>query len=232
MQEGIVTPDSAVLAVVVDLGAATPGAVAEALGCGEGEASDRLDALVDGGWLVFWPQAEVGDPPRVTLTPWGAERLGVRLDHRSERWVPVTEGPPALRVPAKRETIQESVFNEVRWHWRSALEVMVDPCQDEPWVAVAQAEAIDRALASGVYGGDYGPERLPFPAMFLGLSNPWDGPKPARGRRRLCRACGGRPLPPHVYCLRCDNWGFDDAHSNPVRRARRRGRRAKARPVT
>jgi hypothetical protein len=209
-----------VLSVVTRRTWATPKQVAEGLRCGVEEASDVLQALVETGWLEFWPQTRVGQAPRLTLTPWAAERLGLRLND-SRCWVPITDPDPPPRVPPKRETIQQSAFD--RRAWRSMLERQVDPCADEPWVAVALAEAIGEAWARGLYRGDHGLERLPFPAMFLGLSATWAG-KAIMKRRRRCRACGSRQLQPHEFCLQCDNWGLGRVRPKPKRRARRQKR--------
>jgi hypothetical protein len=43
-----------------------------------------LDAAAAGGWVVTWDDLESG--VAVTLTPWAAEQLGVRLDDAG-RWV-------------------------------------------------------------------------------------------------------------------------------------------------
>lgn len=43
-----------------------------------------LDAAAAAGWVVLWSDLE--SEPAVTLTPWAAERLGVRLDDAG-RWV-------------------------------------------------------------------------------------------------------------------------------------------------
>lgn len=60
--------------------------------------ADVVDGLVADGWLCTW--AELGS---LTLTPWAAERLGVRLECGEEEseptWVPVTDPEPVRRLP-------------------------------------------------------------------------------------------------------------------------------------
>lgn len=195
---------AAVLSVVVRYTLATPEDVVRELGCETDAASDCLDGLVDGGWLVFWVEESPGELPSVTLTPWGAEQLGLVLDDDS-RWIPVSQAQPAPRARSKRRTILESTHDA--GHADASLPRCIDPRQAEPWVEVAAAEEVAIARARGLYRGDHGRERLPFPTVLLGLSVPWDGPEITLARRS-CRSCGGRALEPHEYCLKCDNWGL------------------------
>jgi hypothetical protein len=207
-----------VLSVVVRYTLATPEDVARELGCDVEQASDSLDGLVDAGWLAFWVEEAPGEAPSVTLTPWGAEQLGLRLDDDS-RWVPSSQAQPAPRVRAKHRMVHES--KHVGGLEESSLDRRVDPRLVEPWVEIAAADEAAVALDRGLYRGDHGRERLPFPTVLLGLSIPWDGPEITLTRRE-CRSCGGRKLQAHEYCLKCDNWGLQRLIPREARVRRRR----------
>jgi hypothetical protein len=218
--------DEAVL-VVVQLTSATPEAVARALGRSEAEAEARLQALAAEGWLAFWPAGGSGRRRGATLTPWAAERLGVRLDEDSRRWVPVETPPLRMRVRRRPRTILQSTLDRRRRRG-TALDRR-DHRQYEPWLQVATGEESERALARGLCQGVYNLDRLPIPTVLLGLALPWDGPEITPARRR-CRACGNARLRPHEYCLRCDNWGLDrripvEFRPQGLRRRRRPARR-------
>jgi hypothetical protein len=209
--------DEAVLTVLRRRVSATPEDVARALSCAVAEARRRLSVLVGLGWLEFWPTPP-GAPLRATLTPWAAERLGVRLDETSARWVPASAGHHQRRVRTKRDTVS---FSELDVPVEDS-DLSLDTRQLEPWEALAIAEAIERALAGDLAASVLDLDRLPQPSVLLGETIPWDGPEITAERPR-CRTCGGRPLRPHEFCLRCDNWGLDR-----LRRRRRRSARPRA----
>lgn len=60
--------------------------------------SQVIAGLIALGWLVDWPELK-----SVTLTPWAAEQLGVRIEERPgdeiEVWVPATDPEPPFRLP-------------------------------------------------------------------------------------------------------------------------------------
>jgi len=60
--------------------------------------SQTIVSLIALGWLADWPELEA-----VTLTPWAAEQLGVRIEERLgdeiEVWVPMTDPEPPFRLP-------------------------------------------------------------------------------------------------------------------------------------
>jgi hypothetical protein len=194
-----------ILSLVVRWTLVTPREVAAVLGCDIEQASDRLDVLVDEGWLAFWPVEEVGRPPAVTLTPWAAERLGVVLDNDS-RWIAADQPRRTLRVDRRRRFLTETDHDAASG--RSSLAKHVDPREPEPWIHATVAEETAYWHSRGVYRGDHGRDRLPFPTVLLGLSISWDGPE-ITATRRHCRSCGGRRLKAHEYCLKCDNWGLE-----------------------
>jgi hypothetical protein len=198
-----IVEDEAVLAVLRSRTSATPEDVVRALGCPVAEARRRLSALVGLGWLEFWPTPPCGSL-RASLTPWAADQLGVRLDETSSRWVPISARHRQRRARTKRDTL---LFSELEEPIEDP-DLCINTRQLEPWQAVAIAEAIERAVARGLDPSDPNRDGLPYPPVLLDASSPWDGPE-ITPERQLCRACGGRPLRFHEYCLRCDNWGLD-----------------------
>jgi hypothetical protein len=207
-----------ILSLVLERLSATQAEVAEALGCTAAEATAFVDALVTGGWLERWSKPGPGRGPAVTLTPWSAERLGVRLNDHSSRWVPRSSRLRPTRARLKRHTVPQFAYDGLGRG--SVLHRQRDHRQHEPWVEVAAAELVELALRRGDYSGDYGREGLPVPTFLLGLALPWDRPE-ITTRRRRCRTCGGRRLRPTAYCLRCDNWGLHRLVPSAIRRAAR-----------
>ena len=60
--------------------------------------SQTIVSLIALGWLADWPELEA-----VTLTPWAADQLGVRIEERPgdeiEVWVPATDPEHPFRLP-------------------------------------------------------------------------------------------------------------------------------------
>jgi hypothetical protein len=60
--------------------------------------SQVIAGLITLGWLVDWPELEA-----ITLTPWAADQLGVKIEERPgdeiEVWVPTTDPEPPFRLP-------------------------------------------------------------------------------------------------------------------------------------
>ena len=59
---------------------------------------ETIVGLIAAGWVADWPELK-----SVTLTPWAADQLGVRIEERPgdevEVWVPVTEPERPYRLP-------------------------------------------------------------------------------------------------------------------------------------
>jgi len=193
----------------------TPGEVAGTLGWGEGVTTDVLASLDADGWLAVW---EVEGGPLVTLSPLGADRLGVRLVEvgydEVARWAPAGDPEPprprARHVCAGRRAAD--------------MDFVVDP-QPGPDEALADAEwgireAECRDGPAPGPGPDPDPDAdadhairlrrtaFPFPSLLIGQGLcPWPGP--GRDPAAPCPACRERPIRPHAYCLCCDRWGLD-----------------------
>ena len=186
--------------------------VAEALGIGVDEATDRLCDLNVGGWVEVWEGDGRGGEtgPLVTLSPLGAERLGVRLVESSEgrcvRWARVGDPEP----PAPRAT---NVCASARG---ASLEFVPDhsppPDRRAADAERAGAYAATPADPSAAKPAPRGPAPdAPPPSYLVGLAlTPWPGPAAAADAESVCPACGSRRLLPHMYCLYCDRWGLDE----------------------
>lgn len=165
---------------------------------------DELAELDAQGWIDVW---EREFDLVVTLSAWGAERLGLRLIElgRDEcpRWVSVGDpDPPPVRIPPGTAGI-------------GRLDGIADPSPTpEQLMELAEAPPSSR----------HGKHRRP--TIFVGLSLvPWPGPQ-SLATNGTCPGCESRPLRPDAYCLCCDRWGGDTKDAprsdNPstVKRAR------------
>lgn len=185
----------------------TPAQVAGALGREVEETTDLLCDLDLAGWIEVCDS----DPaPIVSLSPLGAERLGVKLvetgREATPRWAPAGEPEP----PAPRP---RHVFASAR---AASLDFVTDPSAD-PVAAAERGERAAAAERSVVLSGEQAPARasargddLPAPSVLLGVGlTPWPGPGQSTAPDATCPVCGSRRLGPHMYCLYCDRWGLD-----------------------
>jgi hypothetical protein len=179
----------------------TPDDLAAALGWNAEQTTDVLALLDAAGWVEVW-EREPG--PVVTLSPLGAERLGVRLMERgaeeTPRWIGVGE-PDQSPLRAK------NVCSYLR---AANLDFVADPLLP-PDLAVEAAEHVTTFLCSAQTERFdlHVCDELPKPTLLLGQSlTPWPGP--GHERDAICPACGTAELMPHMYCLYCDRWGLDD----------------------
>ena len=196
----------------------TPGEVAGALAWEEDATTDVLAALDAEGWLAVW---EVEGGPFVTLSPLGADRLGVRLVEvgRDEvaRWAPAGDPDPP-----------QSVARHVCSSRRAAeMDFVVDP-HPGPAEALEIAERVVQRPGGREESAD-APRSAPsishpafaYPTLLIGLGlTPWPGPD--RPADEPCPACGERPIGPSAYCLCCDRWGLDGRLGGPAVGGRRR----------
>lgn len=194
----------------------TPDAVAEALGLGVEETTDLLCELDMAGWLVVWDGEDAPgrcEGPVVCLSPLGAERLGVRLVEVGPKAVPawarlgdVDPLPPRGPLDAQRVRPLN-------------LERAPDPFPGPEQAAIlAERSAAQFAAQERLGRDERGSFSPPSPSHLIGVGlTPWPGPSqtPGPDRKGICPACGGRPLRSHMYCLCCDNWGFDGVVDRP-----------------
>lgn len=178
----------------------TPAEVAEALGRDVEETTDVLAELDVAGWIEVWDRPE---GPAVTLSAWGAARLGVRLveagPDAAPRWQDVGDPEPPS-APARGVGRPAALAD---------LDRIADPLPP-PDCAAESAE-----LAASTDAGQAArvkPGRLPFPSLLLGssYSNAWPEPRANAVLTSICDVCRARPLAPHEYCLCCGRWGLDD----------------------
>ena len=190
--------------------------------------TDRLAELDLDGWLAVWERPE---GLVVTLSAWGADRLGLRL----------------VEVPERLDYrwIDSKLFDGLRGRTRARA---AEPSRDDPLVALLDPSPppgwgldafekpagfrpeSDRSLRRRR------PDGFPCPSRLIGQGlTPWPGPRdpdPSWDRRQgkppTCPACGDRPLSTREYCLRCDRWGLDDQdsssrrpNSDPIRKSHR-----------
>ncbi len=156
--------------------------------------TDELASMHVAGWLSVW---ERPDGIVVTLSSWGAERLGVRLGNFSEdqppRWTEI--GAPEPPSPKARRVAAGAAIEE--------LDLVFDPLPS-PDLAVEVAEDISR----NVLGGRSKLMISACPTLLIGERlTPWPGP--ALLAKRCCPACHGQPLNAIAYCLYCDRWGLE-----------------------
>jgi hypothetical protein len=183
----------------------TPGGLATRLGREAEALTDELASMDVAGWLDIWERPE---GVAVTLSAWGAERLGVRLAEcgggLSYRWVEV--GHPERAAFRARGVAAGAPLED--------LDLVFDPAPPPD----ADLDALDLPSDDGDDPVD--PATLPRPNRLVGdRLTPWPGPgadRP-RGEASGCPACRGRELGPRDYCLRCDRWGLD-GRLRPVRR--------------
>jgi hypothetical protein len=181
----------------------TPAQLASRIGGPRESAFDALADLDASGWLDPW---ETDGEFYVTLTPHGAERLGVRLTPggRSDtlRWVPVDDPEPCPRTsnPGQGDV--------------DAFDLIIDtiPGPDEEAEAMERMEQLVRREVR--LPANRSEPRYPKPTVILGSSlTPWPGPLAAKAP--ICPGCRSGPICERTYCLVCDRWGLDHLLAGP-----------------
>jgi hypothetical protein len=175
----------------------SPAQLADSVRRGVAETTAVLIELTEAGWIEFW-KSESG--PQVTLSPWAAERLRVRLVEVGPdgllRWVRVGEPHPP----------QRALKNRIRMAHVDP-DVLLDD-EPPPDCAAEQAEQAEQRASAPREARRAFRERTPRPAILIGEGLiPWPGPREALDA--TCPVCADRPLRPRMYCLRCDRWGMD-----------------------
>ena len=173
----------------------SPAQLADAIGSELEATLDLLCDLDEVGWLEVW---DCEDGPQITLSPFAAARLCVRIVEfgtgESPRWAGLGDPDP----PSRRA---KGVFLSVR---SAELEYVVDPISlVEIDLDDNRIEPSQEAPRANLRHGDGLRPRL---LIGQGLT-PWPGPAPLRNER--CPACDGKLLKPFMYCLCCDRWGRD-----------------------
>jgi hypothetical protein len=204
----------------------SPEEIAGTIECGIEETTDLLCDLDLAGWIEVWDGAS---GPLVTLSPLGAERMGVRLveigPDATPRWAPVSDpeppAPPSTHVcasgrAASLDFVADSAPEPVEMAARSERAAAV-------FRAVAELRVHVLPRSPNVAGH---PDDWPLPSLLLGVGlTPWPGPGQEPDREATCPVCGSRRLGPHMYCLYCDRWGLDCLlMANPGRKAASRPR--------
>ena len=193
----------------------SPHELAERLEMDPETLTDALAELDLAGWLTVW---ERPDGLVVTLSAWGASRLGLRLletpGRLTFRWVDADADEPRIGRARPFEASDPD-----------PLAGLLDPSPPPGWDAEE-----NRPEGGGTRDScRCRTSMLPCPSRFIGEGLvPWPGPGFSDGLRRdsgvplPCPACRNRPLATREYCLRCDRWGFDDRNRpSPPRHPRR-----------
>lgn len=173
----------------------TPTELAGALGRDRDELTDELATMDVAGWLDVWERPAPSEIV-VTLSAWGAGRLGVRLAENggglSYRWIEADQPEPGhfrARGVAASAPLEE-------------LDLVLDtrPAPGASIDDLDEAEALDDDAPGA-------PRDWPCPTHLVGEGlTPWPGPA---ATVPVCPACRGRRLGTREYCLRCDRWGLD-----------------------
>ncbi len=180
----------------------TPTELASLLAWDLEQMTDELASMDIAGWLDVWERP--GDEEvAVTLSAWGADRLGVRLAESggglSLRWVEAGQ-PEPVHLRAKGVIASASLEElDLVFDALPAPGACLDDLDSEPVLSEENPN---------------GPTFWPAPTQLLGERlTPWPGPGPVAERpgevSKSCPVCQGRRLGPHQYCLRCDRWGLD-----------------------
>jgi hypothetical protein len=161
---------------------------------------------------------ELNDAGRggVSLSPLGAERLGVRIaeDGTAEdggfTWEPVRQRDGVdepERLSGTRHTCHPPRPEDF-------VDPSPGPAELVELIELAELrESRERATIARVYGPEAARLDRPPPRpsiLLMGHSLfAWseDDPGQLARRRVCCRGCGNRRLRPSEYCLRCDRWG-------------------------
>ena len=173
----------------------TPAQLADALGSELEETLDLLCNLDEIGWLEVW---DCEDGPLITLSPFAAARLCVRIVEVGPGETPRWAGSGDPDPPARRA---KGVFLSVR---SADLEYVVDPISlvDIDFDENRNDPCQEESRANLRYNEGLRPRLL----LGQGLT-PWPGPTILRNDR--CPACEGQRLQQFMYCLCCDRWGRD-----------------------
>lgn len=151
----------------------------------------RIVRAFDAGEVEPWP----GDAPRVTLSPWSAERLGVRLNSAGNRWVDVDHPDRCPHTSPGRSRTLSATDAGIGMDGIAAPKLVADaePREFEPGRFGRRPEV---PLPTVLLG-----ERLQWPATIRQTTDDGLSPRPTH-----CPACHDHPRP-HEYCLVCDRYG-------------------------
>ena len=188
-----------------------------------GDVELALDSLAEAGLVATWSFEE---ETHVTLTPFAAERLGLRISRG--RWVPAN-------APERRTRVSKAGI-ECADPDRIADRRIGEPI--DTLIAVEDAEAgladeARRQAAAEASGrrhrrtdADLSESRLTPPSLVLSGCQPWP---PAAQWGRRCPVCRDLALPYFASCLWCDRWGLDSLLARIHRREAEQARKASAR---
>jgi hypothetical protein len=197
--------------------------LAAATGAGAAEVERAVAELAAAGWVEPWdagsPDQSIDQsidqvdlladapagPLRWVLTPLAAERLGLRLDAESARWVPAAAPAEPPRKARRGRTVCETDLNGEPDD-PGPLDSFPDPGAPDPAEVVAAAEEADARAPRKRSRADH-PPALPQPTILLGERLIWDGPRWTE--TKPCPGCRGRRLTAARYCLVCERWGLD-----------------------
>jgi hypothetical protein len=178
--------------------------LAGATGADAAEVEPVLAEMEAAGWVEPW-EPDPSGPARCVLTPLAAERLGLRLDAESARWVPAAAPAEPPRKARRGKQVCETDLNGEPDD-PGPLDSFPDPGAADPAEAVAEAEWVEATAPRKRSRADH-PPGLPRPTILLGERLIWDGPRWTQ--TRPCPGCRGHRLTAARYCLICDRWGLD-----------------------
>lgn len=156
-------------------------------------ALDTLAELHLSGWIEL-EEREGHDAPVLSLTPLGADSLGVVVYSRGEAF-----GWRAASSPAKRDRVRRQ--SHVTGFPSDDFESRIADEQPSPLEALVIAE---RPMPPDPYPHLNAPGEPPHPGVILGLRLPWPA---AWAPGEVCPGCGSAHLPPSHYCAICHAWG-------------------------
>lgn len=205
-----------ILATIVNYDAAwiTPASISEKIQCPNDVVEDCLADLETESLITTWEDED--GRLSVTLTPLGAEKLGVQLtpiDDTRCRWMRLDQPAPRLHATS-----------QVREAWEDSLPISDSSPGPEDIAAmneeigalcafpISRRKQLPRTSWRGIQRLDE--NFLPYPTMLLGVGIAlWDNIE-----HRVCPGCQNRELETYEYCLRCDRWGMDrQMQTRPVR---------------
>jgi hypothetical protein len=231
-------PASTVVTMIANSGEAAPplSSLVAQFPVGTREGLTTVLNHLQGEVLVVWinplDEPEVG--PRITLTPEGAERYGLRLDDNSQIWVPAHVRYPEQRTRRRRREISLTDFTSA--HASAAngtdrtakfLASIPDPKAYDPSNVMFGSDESEgparhpqrKGPRSSLHSGN----GLQPPTLVLMGCQAWP-PRPFEGSRWKCQICRDLPLSLRQECAWCDRGGQDaqipKAISAQVRRSR------------
>lgn len=192
--------------------------VAEAMGLDGDPLSDLLERAEAAGVVEPW-QLQDG-PLLVSLTPWSAERAGLRIAESSGeseaavsyRWEPVETPDPSPRPLPSRGFVVASVAAGPD-HRGDFLDGVAD-LSPGPVELVDFGARQERNRARREAGSVAAGEPLFRPIHIAGLGAPWV----TASAEKVCSGCFGRALAFMGYCAKCDRCGFDALITPPSQR--------------